>query len=72
MESLYIPAEISHLPDMSQQGRWMEPGIFDRADKGSVRNIPEPSSLTISLEFNYYVQANLKVKYKLLRIIIII
>lgn len=52
MESLYIPAEISHLPDMSQQGRWMAPGIFDRAGKGSVRNIPEPNSLTIGLESN--------------------
>ena len=52
MESLYIPAEISHLPDMSQQGRWMAPGIFDRAGKGSVRNIPESNSLTIGLESN--------------------
>ncbi|KAI0965529.1 heterokaryon incompatibility protein-domain-containing protein [Xylaria arbuscula] len=53
-ECLYIPAEISHLSDMSQQGRWMTAGIFDRASKGSLRASPEtdaqtPDNLTISL-----------------------
>ncbi|KAI1401334.1 HET-domain-containing protein [Hypoxylon fuscum] len=41
MEGLYIPPKISHLPDMSQQGRWMAPGFFDRASKGSIRSLPD-------------------------------
>ncbi|KAI0854153.1 HET-domain-containing protein [Daldinia vernicosa] len=63
-ESVYISPEISHLPDMSQQGGWMPAGLFDRTSKGTARLLHTsdadiPRSLTTSPEFNERIISNI-------------
>ena len=40
-ESLHIPAEISHLSDMTQHGEWMGAGVFDRTSRGNIQRLQQ-------------------------------